>query len=232
MSENNPAPMPLAESDVISSNPDTAAIEIKPTRPQRDQERYMEISGPDRSGHTKGRLFMRHYLQYSDGTTKEIEELEMVKPIINIFSAGGYVNLFLEFKSRTDVDLAKAFACIQRYFDTSNGVTFTEDEMTQGFYTNEVGEDEQVFTPVLEISISPLGHEFEYMIHGFRPLLYAMVGREPENDLNILELVFKDKLFLIDDNIGTIDHQAIRLDLMDDILFEDLESFDPDDYQD
>ncbi len=184
--------------------------EVDKPRLPRDADRFKEISGADSSGRTKCEIFFRHYLQYSDGTTKEVEELHIRKPVINIFSAGGYVNVFLNFFRRTDEDLRMAWNLVTNYMNPANSAVFLPEEIEQGYYVSAEGNEELVYYPFLELAISPLGHEKEYMIHGYRPLLYCLVGESPEKDLTIMQLVFKDNLFIVNKEIGAIDRMAVQ----------------------
>lgn len=199
--------------------------------PVRPQQRLMEISGADRLGKTKATCFLRSYLHYSDGTTKEVEEMQLNKPIVNIFASGGFVNVFLEFGRRTDEELNLAFDMITRYMSASNSAVFLPDEVAQGYFINEAGEDELVYYPILELAISPLGHEREYMIHGYRPLLYGMVGPTPTSDLTTLQIVFKDNLFIVDEHAGSIDYAAVERDAMEEARMESMGEFNPEDAQ-
>jgi len=175
------------------------------------KERFMSISGTDRSGRPKADVFFRHYLHYSDGTMKEIEEIQMRKPIVNIFCSAGYVNLFLDFHSRTDADLALAHSCLMRYMSTSNSVLYDREEVEQGYYFNPAGEEELVYFPILEVALSPIGHETEYMIHGYRPAFFGMFhGDGPANEPTGLQLVFKDNLFILNESIDPLDLASVQ----------------------
>ena len=189
--------------------------------PPRAAERYKEISGKDRSGRTKCELILRHYLHYSDGTTKDIEEvIHIRKPVVNIFSAAGWVNVFLDFGRRTDEDLRLVWNLLSNYMQSKNSVSYLPEEISQGYYIGEDGNENLVYFPMVELALSPLGHEMEYMIHGFRPLLYALVGASPEQDLTVLHLVFKDNLFVVDEQVGDLDLVAIQREAWNDAMIE------------
>jgi len=184
-----------------AQDPSSVVEAEKTTAVPRAVERYRQISGADRSGRTKCELFLRHYLHYSDGTTKEVEEVHVHKPVAHIFSSGGYVNVFLDFGRRTDEDLRIVWDILDRYMQSSNGVSFLPEEIEQGYYRNDEGEQALVYFPIMELVLSPLGHELEYMIHGYRPLLYTLAATAPDKDLTVLHLVFKDNLFVVDEQI-------------------------------
>ena len=202
------------------SHSDDSSSETEPPAKPRPEKRFQEISGMDSSGRTKCEIFLRHYLMYSDGTTKEVEEVHIRKPIVYIFAAGGYVNVFLDFFRRTDDDLRLAWSVVQNYMNPANSAFFLPEEVEQGYYITEDGRQELVYYPFLELAISPLGHEQEYMIHGYRPLLYANVSPAPDKDLTVLQLVFKDNLFIVDEEVGEIDRYSVQQEALNEAQME------------
>lgn len=94
--------------------------------------------------------------------------LTIDKPIINIFKHAGFVNVFLDFGSRDDMDLRVIWDVLTEYSRPANSVSYLPEELESGFYNTEDG-PKMVYFPVLSLALSPIGREDSYMVHGYAP---------------------------------------------------------------
>lgn len=188
----------------------------------RERDYYVDISGPDKNGHPKAHVMIRYYNQYADGTTQELDILSVEKPFVSVFKHGGYVDVSLDFRQNIDVDLRMFWTTLENYFSPSNSVSYTDEEIEQGFYY-ENGEKKQVYFPLIQLILSPIGKESEYQLVGINPLLPPRLSPKNTVDLDpcVLQLVFAEDYFVVVDDLDDIDTGELQREITEEIAEEE-----------
>lgn len=185
-------------------------------------ERYLDISGPDQYGKPKAHIVLNHSIRYSDGSSDELQEISVSqKPIVNIFRHAGYVNVLLDFKTRNDRDLYLVWELLQEYSRPINGVAWLPEEIETGYYTDENGEQQMVYFPMLELALIPVGKETEYQLLGVNPLFFTLQPNGPSGEPCVLQFTFLDSWFnVVEKSDNGVDLEAIRDEVMQELAFE------------
>lgn len=185
---------------------------------KRDIDFMQDISGTNAAGHTKAIVNLRWYEKNSDGTETQIREVQMQKPIVYIMKRAGYVNLFLDFKRRIDVDLKNCWDLISAYFNPVNSVSYTEDELESGVFNNGAGTmDRLVYFPLLEVRLSPIGRELEYIITGLNPASCSLAARDPSGEPCVLQMVFEESWFVVNSDLEQLDIREIEQEIIEEM---------------
>lgn len=188
----------------------TAQAQASPTPGKRDIEYFKEISGRNVSGQTKAIIGLRWFEKNSDGSETEIQEVQMQKPIVYIIKRAGYVNVFLDFQRRNDVDLRNFWDLRTAYFDPSNSVSYTEEELDSGIYNNGPGTpDRLVYFPLLQLMISPIGKESQFIIVGLNPASITLSAPDPTGEPCVVHLIFEESFFVVNDELEKIDLETL-----------------------
>ena len=205
-----------------NQHPDTASQhgpQDAAQRSKRDIDYFKDISGPNAAGRTKATVSLRWFEKNSDGTETEVREIQpLQKPVVYITKRAGYTNLFLDFGRRIDVDLNNMWDLIMAYFDPINSVSYTEEELESGIYNNgEGGEDRLVYFPLLQVRLSPIGRETEYIIVGLNPILPALSPRDPSGEPCVIQLAFEEDWFVADADLERIDMEEMKREVMEEL---------------
>lgn len=182
---------------------------------KRDIAYFNDISGLNAAGHTKAILNLRWYEKNSDGTETEIREITVQKPVVYIMKRPGYVNLFLNFMRRIDMDLHNCWDLITDYFNPSNSVSYTEEEYESGLVFGEDGTPERlVYFPLLEVRLSPIGKEMEYIIIGVNPASVSLAAPNPSGEPCVLQMVFEEDFFIVENELEQMDIEQMKREII------------------
>ena len=203
--------------DTISPAPEQDQ-NATPTLP-RDVERLIDISGSVGAGRPKAHMFLRHYVQYFDGSTRDIEAAPIDKPIVNIFQHAGFVNVFLDFGRQSDMDLKIVWDIIHAFTDVRNSVSYLPEELASGEYQTEAG-PQMVYYPVLELILSPIGREDEYAIHGYNPAFVTLAPNGPNGEICVLQLTFHEDTFSVVNHPYELDPSRIQAEIEEELEAE------------
>lgn len=204
--------------DTISPAPEQGQTNTS-TLP-RDVERLIDISGSVGSGRPKAHMFLRHYVQYFDGSTRDIETAPIDKPIVNIFQHAGFVNVYLDFGRQSDMDLKVVWDIIQAFTDVRNSVSYLPEELQSGVYMTESG-PKMVYYPVLELILSPIGREDEYAIHGYNPAFVTLAPNGPNGEICVLQLTFPEETFSVVNHPYEMDPSRIQAEIKEELEAEE-----------
>lgn len=178
-----------------------------------------DISGTTLERRTKARLLFRYYHKYSDGTSQDIQIMTIEKPVVNIISEQGFVNVYLDFGSKNDMDLRMMWDILSEYKKPKNGIHYTPEEMEAGVYQTDDGE-KLVYFPVLELALSPIGKEDSYMILGYNPAFFTLVPNQFSSDLCVLHFCFCEETFAVVNDLDKIDESAIQTEVLRELELE------------
>lgn len=179
---------------------------------------FIDISGRDKAEKPKAHVSLIYSLRYNNGTSIERQELTIPqKPVVSIFKHAGYVNVYLDFLSRDDSDLAMAWKLLSEYSNPENSVDWTEEELESGSYLGEDDKEHMIYFPMIELILSPIGRETEYMMHGLNPAFFTLQPNSPKESPCVIQLTFPEDWFIIDDNIEPVDMNAIRNELEEEL---------------
>lgn len=184
----------------------------------RDIDFYNDISGKNAAGRSKATVGLRWFEKNSDGSETEVMEIEPIqKPIVNIVKRFGYVNVFLNYGRRIDVDLRNAWEMLMSYFSPVNSVSYTEEELESGVFNLGDGTpDRLVYFPLLQVIFSPVGHESEYVITGLNPVSVSITPIDITGEPCVIQMVFDDEWFFVSD-VEQIDAEQIKQELIESI---------------
>jgi len=174
-----------------------------------DVQRIIDISGVDKDNKTKAHVVLRHVETYSDGTTKEIESVVIIKPVVYVFKHAGYVNVRLDFGDPRDQDLWYIWQILDRYSKPENSVSYLPEEIESGVYIDNEKRKRLVYFPTLQLSLSPIGEETNYQMVGFNPIFYTLQPQSPNGKPTVLQFTFPEEWFLIVDKIDPIDMETL-----------------------
>ena len=199
----------------IQENITTTGSIVQP----RDVERLVAISGATPAGRPKAHVLLNYYLQYSDGSTKEIQMLTMDKPIVNIFKHAGFVNVFLDFGSRMDMDLRMMWDTLTEYSRPTNSVSYLPEELEAGYYETPEG-PQMVYFPVLDLALSPIGKEDAFMVHSYNPAFFTLAPNAPDGDACVIQFTFLEETFAVVDDLAPVDHAHIQSEIQEELEAE------------
>lgn len=193
---------------------------------KRDIDFFRDISGTNAANRTKALVNIRWFEKNSDGTETDIREVTFQKPIVNILKGAGYTHLYLDFMRDIDVDLRNAWELLAAFYHPANSVSYTPEELEAGVFFNPLaGKEQLVYFPLVQVRISPLGKETEYLISGLNPLGYTLMPPQPGRQFCILDMIFVDEFFVVDSDIERVDMDALKAEAIDAIERGDLDSF-------
>lgn len=182
---------------------------------KRDIEYFQDISDVNAAGRTKAILNLRWYEKNSDGTETEIREINVQKPVVYIMKRAGYVNLFLNFMRRIDMDLQNCWDLITSYFHPANSVSYTQEEYETGVFYSEDGTPERlVYFPLLEVRLSPIGRETEYIIIGVNPACVFLSAPNPSGEPCVLQMVFEEDFFIVETDLEQLDMELLKKEII------------------
>ncbi len=193
----------------------------------RDIDFFNDISGVNNAGRTKAIVSLRWYEKNSDGSETEVREiLPMQKPIVHIFKHPGYVNLHLDFGRRIDVDLNNTWNLIMDYYDPLNSVSYTEEELESGIFNNGDGTpDRLVYFPLLQVLISPIGRETEYLITGVNPVCAHVTPRDLSGEPCVIQMTFEEDWFVVNSEIEKVDIEEMKREIIAEIQAGEAKNF-------
>lgn len=181
---------------------------------ERERALFSDISGADRQGHAKAHVVLRHFLQLANGTMHDIEVFNINKPYVSVFKHAGYVTVSLNFHRKEDVDLQMFFNLLSNYSRPSNSVSYTTEELMNGFYMDN-GVQKPVFFPMIQLVLSPIGKETQYQMVGINPVLWNLSPKSPrELDPCILQLAFKEDYFVVTEDLEHFNINELQKEIM------------------
>ena len=175
---------------------------------KRVADYYADISGPNHQGRPKARIMLRYYNSYSDGTETELASVVVEKPILSVFEHAAFVNVRMDFSQSIDLDLREIWDMLDKYSNPINSVSYTDEEMEAGYYSDEEGEH-LVYFPMIDVIISPIGKEKEYALTGVNPAFYTLQPRDPSGEPCVLQLTFPSDWFVVTEK-PEVDLDAIQ----------------------
>jgi len=187
----------------------------------REKSRYIEVSGTDEYGHSKAHVILSYIQKFSDGTDNTLQEITISrKVIVSIFRHADAVNVWLDFRSENDADLNITWNLLQEYARPENSIDWTEEEMERGTYIGEDGNEYMIFYPMLELAISPVQKETEFMILGMNPLTFTLAPNNPKSrEACVLQFTFAEEWFHVSENLN-VDLYEIHQEVMNEIEAE------------
>lgn len=185
----------MSDSNVIPAS-EFAASEIDAVSHPSDVERFVAISGSAPGGRSKAHVCLKYYNLYSNGTVQDLAELPMHNPIVSIFKHAGFVNVYLNFGSRTNQDLSDTWDMLTEFSRPMNKVSYLPEEIESGFFEAKNGK-EMVYFPVLDLILTPAAGEDSFVIHGCNPLHFLLEPNGPKEEPCVLQLVFREESFEI-----------------------------------
>lgn len=185
----------------------------------KDVERFVAISGATPSGRPKAHVLLNYYEQYSDGTTKDIQLLTMDKPIVEIFKHAGFVNVFLDFGNRADMDLRMLWDTVDVYKRPVNSVSYLPEELESGFYETPEG-PKMVYFPVLDLALSPIGEEDSFMIHGYNPAFVTLAPSNSFGEPCVVQFTFMEETFTVVDELNRLDPAQLQSEITEELEAE------------
>lgn len=179
----------------------------------RDIDYFKDISGTTINGRTKAHVTLRWYEKNSDGSETPIREVSSQKAVVHIIKRPGYINLYLDFGRRIDVDLHNTFNVIQEFFNPLNSVSYTEEEYENGIF-NDGTQDRLVYFPMLSVYLSPVGKETEYIIIGANPACAHLTCRDVSGEPCVIVMTFEEGWFIVD-TPDQIDMNELQREVME-----------------
>lgn len=192
-----------------------------PKKP-RPKDRYLEISGTNEYGRPKAHVTFTYAERYSDGTEKVLREMVIsLKPIISVFHHAGYINVDMDFRNSSDIDLAMIWDLLEEYKRPINSVDWLPEEIESGVYEDESGNERLVYFPVLEVSLHPAGKETEFAIIGENPLFFTLQPNGPKGEPCVLQFTFlEDWFFVTEGDKINVDLASIRDEVVSELAME------------
>lgn len=172
---------------------------------------FIDISGRNELNKPKAHVSLIFSLRFNDGTAIEKQQLTISqKPIVSVFKHAGYVNVYLDFLSCEDNDLALAWNLLSDYSSPENSIDWSDEELESGCYIGEDEKEHQIYFPMIELILSPFGRETEYIMRGLNPAFYTLQPNDPKGFPCVLQLTFPEDWFFVDDKIDPIDLESLR----------------------
>ena len=189
-------------------------------RKLRDRDYFEDISGAGTGGHTKAHVVLRYYHKYMDGTFDDLEVLSFDKPIVRVFKHAGFVNVFLDFGRREDIDLRMSWRLLEDYSSPTNSVDYLPEEIESGYYEDDLGRH-KVYIPLIELVLSPIGKEDKYEMQGYNPIFFSLAPSSPDYpDPCVLQLTFMDTNFTVYNMLKELDIHELENEVMMEIAEE------------
>ena len=189
-------------------------------RTLRDRDYFEDISGVGTGGHTKAHIVLRYYHKYMDGTFDDLEILSYDKPIVRVFKHAGFVNVFLDFGRREDIDLRMSWRLLEDYSSPSNSVDYLPEEIESGYYEDKLGRH-KVYLPLVELVLSPIGKEDKYELQGYNPVFFSLAPSGPDSpEPCVLQLTFMDSSFTVYNLLEELDIHELENEVMMEIAEE------------
>jgi len=202
------------------SRPSAEASSAPKQQHPRDTERIIDISGTTPEGNPKGRIFLRYYHQYDNNVTRDVQEpLIIEKPVISISKRAGYANVYLDFGSRNDMSLRVLWDLLMDYNRPENSVSYLPEELEAGEYDTPEGK-KPVYFPVLELALSPIGKESEYMIIGLNPAFFTLAPSEPKAEPCVVQFTFDEENFFVFNDLKPVDYSAVQAEVLAELEME------------
>ena len=160
-------------------------------------------------GNTKCAIGLFHEIWNVDtDETSTLQQINIEKPIVNIFKHANYTQVDLVFKSKFDADLRNIWDMLTRFCETENSI---DDDTTE--------------LPVIVLSIFP--HELNglYYILATNPIFYTLQPEDASGDPCVIRLVFdNDDFIVIKDNEEAINE--LKQEISNELERENIEKLD------
>lgn len=136
-------------------------------------------SGVDNSGIPKSQIGLTSETWYINGDSKVNDEFSSTAPIVNIFKFSGYVQVDLDFRSKSSMDLRLCWNFINKYTDPSNSVDDDKDEV-----------------PNMVLAIIPTDYDGEYYMLCINPIFMTLQPADSTGEPCVIRMVFTEDNFL------------------------------------
>lgn len=186
----------------------------------RDRDYFEDISGTGIGGRPKAHVVLRYYHKYMDETFDDLEVLSFDKPIVRVFKHAGFVNVFLDFGRREDIDLRMSWRLLEDYSSPINSVDYLPEEIESGYYEDALGRH-KVYIPLIELVLSPIGKEDKYELQGYNPVFFSLSPSGPDYpEPCVLQLTFMDHSFSVFNLLEQLDIHELENEVMMEIAEE------------
>lgn len=139
----------------------------------------LAASGLDKHGLPKSQIGLTDETWYINGDSKINDEFSSNAPTVNIFKSSGYVQVDLDFRSKSSVDLRLCWKFISKYTDPSNSVNDEKDEV-----------------PNMVLSIIPTEFDGEYYMLCINPIFTTLQPADSSGEPCVIRMVFTEDNFL------------------------------------
>ena len=150
----------------------------------------MAASGKDEQGYNKSAVGLFFERIDIDGNSTVIDEVDVDKPIINIFKSFNKVQVDIIYSYKNDIDLKMMNDLLIKATNAENSV-----------------EDNASDFPLISLSIIP--HEFDgkFYILCTDPIVWCLTAQDPRGDIDTLRMVFDENDF----NVLATDDEALAM---------------------
>lgn len=140
------------------------------------KEMLEAFCGVDASGHSKVYFSMYHEIVDKDGNRKTVSQLDIDKPVINLFVQPGYVMVDFIYQSSSDADLAEQWYFLSNYYN----------------YQNSMDPEEETI-PAFVLVLIPKEHESDFHLLAENPIFPTLQPSDPQNpEPRVIRLIFSE----------------------------------------
>lgn len=141
------------------------------------KEMLEAFCGVDASGHSKVYLSMYHEMVDKYGNRETIAELDLDKPVINLFVQPGFVMVDFIYQSSKDADLAEQWYFLSNYYQHQNSMNPEEETI-----------------PAFVLVVIPKEHESEFHLLAENPIFPTLQPSDPQNpEPRVIRLIFTEE---------------------------------------
>lgn len=150
----------------------------------------MAASGKDEKGFNKSAVGLFFEKIDVEGNSTIINEVDVDKPIINIFKNVNRVQVDVIYSTKNDIDLKMMNDLLVRATSAENSV-----------------DDNATHIPLITLSIIPHKYEGKFYILCTDPIVWCLTAQEPRGEIDTLRFVFDEEDF----NILAADDEALEM---------------------
>ena len=159
----------------------------------------LAASGKDEKGFNKSACGLFYEKVDLEGNATIISEIDVDRPIINIFKGNKRVQVDIVYAMKNDIDLRMMNDLLVRAFSAENSI-----------------DDTATSVPLVTLSIIPRELEGQFFILCSDPIVWCLTAQDPRGEIDTLRFVFDEEDF----NIMAASEEA--LEMLDIELEEDL----------
>lgn len=139
----------------------------------------LAASGLDNNRLPKSQIGLTNETWYLDGSSKVNDEISSNAPTVNIFKNSGYVQVDLDFRSKSSIDLKLCWKFISKYTSPENSV----DDKTDA-------------VPNMVLSIIPVEFDGDYYMLCINPIFTTLQPADSSGEPCVIRMVFTEDNFL------------------------------------